>query len=141
MVDKRVFTPKRVTTKSEYVRDFIVKYAAQANPIADKHGVNTSGELVKELPFRSLEDFYKEFQSIKSSEGLSSDKIPGRTTFQNVMLDKKKQLGYELRYLRCKGSHATCEVCSKAAILLDDKHKVLDKEGKINEYIVVVVAD
>lgn len=88
------------------------------------------GRLVKELPFASVEDFYKEFQNIKLSEGFSVDKLPGRTTFKKVLLDKKDELCCELRYLRCKGAHATCEICSKAAQLLDDKSRKLTKEGK-----------
>ena len=129
-LDKKGLVKKNSSKKTEFVRDYIIKYANQANPIADKNGVNTAGKAVKELPFRSTLDFYNEFQSSFVAEGFAADLLPGKTTFKTVVRDKQHMLPCELRFLRCKGAHASCEICVNASKLLENKSKKLDKEGK-----------
>jgi len=37
---------------------------------------------------------------------------------------------FELRYLRCKGSHASCEVCLNASAILEDRSIRFGPEGR-----------
>ena len=126
-------TKKSICTKSEFVFDYIIKDTFQANPIADRNGVcSTSGSnrLVKELPYRSAEDYYKEFVTTKTSEGWTPEKLPSRSTFIKVLQDKYHKLPCVLRFLRCKGAHASCDICVNASKLLENINKKLDQAGK-----------
>lgn len=140
MIDKRSFNPKTGKFKSEFVTDYIIRFSEQANPIADKNGVTSSGgvqRMVKELPFKSGLDFYKEFLNYHIDEGFDPDKLPGKTTFCNVLADKKMRLPCELRLLRCKGAHASCEICVNASKLLENRSKNLSKRGKCKYFMIV----
>lgn len=86
------------------------------------------------MPFRSTLDFYNEFKTSKIADGLDLDFIPKLTTFKTITKDKKQQLPCELRYLRCKGAHASCEICVNAAKLLENRSKRLDHQGKTTEH-------
>ena len=122
----------RAQTKTEYCREFILNYANKANPIADRNGVNADGRPAKELPFRSVMDFHKEFIVCKTSDGMTEDFLPKIGTFKHVFQDKEKKLPCELRFLRCKGAHASCEICVNASKLLENRSKRLDHMGKQN---------
>lgn len=86
--------------------------------------------MVKELPYRSAEDYYKEFVTTKTSEGWSPDTLPSRCTFLKVLQDKQNRLPCVLRFLRCKGAHASCDICVNASKLLENRNKKLDQKGK-----------
>lgn len=123
----------RLPTKSEYCREFVLRYADKANPIADRNGVNADGRPTKELPFRSVLDFHKEFIACKLADGVAEDFLPKIGTFKDVFKDKEMKLPCALRFLRCKGAHASCEICMNAAKLLENRSKRLDLQGNITE--------
>ncbi len=120
----------KTSTKATFARDYIISYSEKANPIADKHGTSGSGKPVKELPFKSAKCFYAEFVAYYVAMGYSTDALPSMSTFKIVLQDKENLLPCELRMLRCKGAHASCEVCLNASKLLENKNRKLDQKGK-----------
>ena len=154
--NKRLANPSgKKISKRKFCCDFITGYVKTLNPIVDTHGITTVGNEaedmlpVYELPFRGVLCFYKEFVSHCVDKGFSESKLPTDPTFRRAMKDisiekySKKDKGYEchdlkerknqqfeLRYLRCKGSHASCEVCLNASAILDDRSIRFGPDGR-----------
>ena len=130
----------KTSTKAEFARSYIISYSEKANPIADKHGISGTGKPVKELPFKSAKCFYAEFVAHYLTMGYSTDALPSVSTFKYVLQDKDNLLPCELRMLRCKGAHASCEVCLNASKLLENKNRKFDQRGK-KKYVACLNTD
>lgn len=138
-------------TQQQFCRDYIKGFVKYLNAIPDKHGTKIQQNEaipVYELPFRGVYDFHKEMMEYYLAKEWSKDRIPKESTFRRALLsvarmrsatNDKKQLSnendisrkdFELRFLRCKGSHASCEVCLNAASILEDRSFGLGEKGK-----------
>lgn len=126
-------------TKIDFAFDYIntyVNFGSYLNTIPDKSGTKTVNDLsvipVKELPFRTLDCFYKEMKATMIDRGYTEQNIPRETTFRRAFkhYNTSSNCRCKTRWLRQKGSHATCEVCINCSKLLQERGKRFNEPMK-----------
>ena len=127
------------TKKYDVALTFIKTYVNSnyLNTVPDKSGSTLSSQHggkkipVKELPFRTVECFFKEMVSVLR-ERCPDQKVPGSTTFRTAYenYNSSPRCLCKTRLLRQKGSHATCEVCINCSKLIQENGKRFGNKAK-----------